>query len=291
MPREIDHVVIAVKDLEAARASWQGLGFVVTPTTRHPMGIANAFIQFESSFIELLTVVDPASVPKATADDFSLAEFNCTFLERHQGISTLVLQSRDIDADRTEFETQQLAVFGPFRFQHMATAPDGTERQVSVSMTFARERRLREAAFATCRHDSPQNFWHSEYQQHQNGAGRVSSAVLVARDPADFHEFLAKFSGQHDMISTSVGVVYHLGQSTIEVLSPVAFNVFFGETAEPDPRRFLGFRIAVADLDETRRVLGDNAVSYSERLGTLVVPSSVTGGAALAFIDEKTFSL
>ena len=45
MPRDIDHLVIAVNDLEAARATWQALGFTVAPVARHPFGTANAIIQ------------------------------------------------------------------------------------------------------------------------------------------------------------------------------------------------------------------------------------------------------
>ena len=68
-------------------------------------------------------------------------------------------------------------------------------------------------------------------------------SVVVARDPADFHEFLSKLTGQHDMTSTSLGLTFHLGRSAIEVLSPIGYRAWFGESCEPDPRR-LAFRIA-----------------------------------------------
>ena len=38
MPRGIDHLVIAVRDLDAARATYQRLGFTLTPEARHPFG-------------------------------------------------------------------------------------------------------------------------------------------------------------------------------------------------------------------------------------------------------------
>ena len=56
----IDHTLVGVKDLEAARQLWQTLGFTVTPRGRHiGWGTGNYCIMFESGYIELLGVVQP----------------------------------------------------------------------------------------------------------------------------------------------------------------------------------------------------------------------------------------
>jgi len=291
MPRDIDHLVIAVDDLEAARANWQALGFTVTPVARHPFGTANAVIQMDGMYIELLAVGDPASIAEAGAGEFSFAAFNRDFLKRHQGISMLALASRDADQDRDDFEAAGLPVFAPFSFERMARGPDGVDSELGFSLTFTAERRLRQVGFFTCRHHHPENFWHPEFQRHQNGARRIASAVLATRDPADFHEFLGKLTGQHDMTSTSLGLIFDLGRSAIEVTTPVGYQAWFGEPCEPDPRRFLACRIAVTDLDETREVLEHGGITYSERLGTVVVPSSAANGVTLAFVDQAAFRL
>jgi len=287
MPRDIDHLVAAVNDLEGALADWRRLGFTVTPIARHPFGTANAIVQMDGSFIELLAVADPGAVPEAEVDRFSFAAFNCDFLTRQQGISMLALASRDPDDDRTAFEAAGLPIFAPFSFERAAKGPDGVERSVAFSLTFTAERRLRQVGFFTCRHHYPENFWRPEFQRHENGARRIASAVLVARDPADFHEFLSKFTGQHDMASTSLGVRFDLGRAEIEVLSSVGYQAWFGETSEADPRRFLACRIAVADIGATRQALRHANVHFSERMGAVVVPASVANGVAIAFADEK----
>lgn len=291
MPRAIDHLVIAVNDLEAARANWQALGFTVTPVAHHPFGTANAIIQMDGTFIELLAVADPSAIPEAGSAQFSFAAFNRDFLERHEGISMLALDSRDPAADRDDFEAAGLPVFAPFDFERMAKGPDGIDRKVGFSLTFTAERRLRQVGFFTCRHHYPENFWRAEFQRHRNDALRVASAVLVARDPADFHEFLSKLTGQHDMTSTSLGLIFDLGGSAIEVTSPVGYQSWFGESCEADPRRFLACRIAVANLDETRKLLDHGGTTYSERMETVVVPSSAANGVTLAFVDQAAFRL
>ncbi|MGE5147223.1 MAG: VOC family protein, partial [Candidatus Eiseniibacteriota bacterium] len=56
----IDHVLIAVRDLEAARQGWTRLGFTLTPRGRHiGQGTANYCIMFGRDYLELLGVVEP----------------------------------------------------------------------------------------------------------------------------------------------------------------------------------------------------------------------------------------
>src|SRR4030095_15665435 len=55
MIRGIDHLVIAVKDLEAASRAYGELGFTVVPGGRHPVGTYNTLIAFaDGSYVELI---------------------------------------------------------------------------------------------------------------------------------------------------------------------------------------------------------------------------------------------
>lgn len=289
MPRDIDHLVVAVNDLEDARANWQALGFTVAPTARHPFGTANAVVQLDGNYFELLAVAEPATIPETDAGAFSLAAFNRDFLAGRQGLSMLALKSADADADRADFAAHGLPVFKPFNFERMATGPDGVERKVAFSLAYTREPRLRQVGFFTCQHHYPENFWRPEYQRHRNGARRIVSVVLATRDPADFHAFISRLSGQHDMISTSLGVIFDVGASTIEVLSPVGYAAWFGALAEADPRRLLAARVAVADVGQAGRALQEAGVACEQRMGGLVVPPDKANGVAIAFVDDATW--
>jgi len=285
MPRDIDHLVLAVRSLDAARGAYGQLGFTLTPTARHPFGTVNALVQLEGSYLELLAVAEPAAVPPPGDGRFSFGAFNREYLEHREGMSMLALHSEDAAADRAAFERWKLPVYEPMSFERQARGPDGIERRVGFALTFTSDARTRGGAgFFTCQHLHPENFWRAEYQRHANGALHVESAVFVTRDPADFHEFLTYFTGQHEMLSTSLHVRFTLGQGAVDVMSPVGFRAFFGEDPGADPRRFTGYRIAVADLAQTRALLGANGVPFSERLGALVVPSSFAHGAAIAFV-------
>ena len=60
MLKGIDHLVIVVPELEAAVASYRGLGFTVVPGGRHPIGTHNALIAFEDgAYLELIAFFEP----------------------------------------------------------------------------------------------------------------------------------------------------------------------------------------------------------------------------------------
>ena len=58
----LDHVVIAVRDLERATASYEAKGFTVTPGGRHPgRNTSNALVIFEDgAYLELITYSAPS---------------------------------------------------------------------------------------------------------------------------------------------------------------------------------------------------------------------------------------
>ena len=286
-PRDIDHLVVAVRSLADARAAYSRLGFTVAPPARHPFGTANSVIQLGGNYLELLAIEEPGAISPATDTRFSFAAFNREYLEHREGVSMLALHSEDAGADRAAFEKRHLPVYEPLRFERQARGPDSVERAIGFAVTFTSDARVHGGAgFFTCQHLHPENFWRSEYQRHANGALLVESVVFVTRDPADFHEFLTYFTGQHEMLATSLHVRFALGVGAVDVMSPVGFHAYFGEDAGPDPRRFTGYRIAVADVSETRKVLTTNRVPFTERMGALVVPSTYAHGAAVAFIGR-----
>ena len=284
-PRPIDHLVLAVRDLDRAREAFARLGFTLTPVARHPFGTSNSLAQLQGSFVELLAVTDPDRIVETTAEEFSFGGFNRHFLKHREGISMLALKSADAEADRAAFAGRGLPVYAPFHFSRTARGPDGSEREVAFSLAFTSDARMPEAGFFTCEHHFPENFWSLDWQRHENGALHVEAAIMEAGDPADIHEFLTFFTGQHDIESTSLGIDFDLGGGHLEVMSPVASKAFLGIAPDVGMHpRFVGMRIAVADLGATRELLAANGVAFHERSGALVVPPAEACGAALAFV-------
>jgi catechol 2,3-dioxygenase-like lactoylglutathione lyase family enzyme len=95
MNRAIDHLVLAVSDLEAAREAYRRMGFTLTPPAQHPWGTTNSLVQLQGNFLELLAVTEPEKILAPEPSRFSFGAFNQTFLKRRQGLSMLVFESKD----------------------------------------------------------------------------------------------------------------------------------------------------------------------------------------------------
>src|SRR3546814_15132835 len=56
----LDHTLLAVIDLEAARETWRRLGFTLTPRGRHVgWATGNYCIMFPQNYVELLGIAEP----------------------------------------------------------------------------------------------------------------------------------------------------------------------------------------------------------------------------------------
>src|SRR5436309_15480082 len=65
MPHGLDHVVHAVRDLEAAAELYRRLGFTVGARNQHSWGTHNHLVQLQGFFVELLTVAGPEMLGSA----------------------------------------------------------------------------------------------------------------------------------------------------------------------------------------------------------------------------------
>src|SRR5205085_3929334 len=98
MPGGLDHLVHAVRDLDAAAALYRRLGFTVGARNRHAWGTHNHLVQLPGFFVELLTVAEPE---KLATDGLSalFGTFNRLFLKDREGLSLLILESQNAAAD------------------------------------------------------------------------------------------------------------------------------------------------------------------------------------------------
>ena len=287
MPRRLDHLVICVRDLEQAALDWQKLGFNLTPAGVHPFGTSNRLAQLADNFVELLAITDEASVPEATPDHFSFAAHNRDFLEHAEGMSMLVLHSTDAHADAARFRADRIGAYAPFDFGRDAVLPDGGKARVAFSLAFATDPAMPGIAFFTCqqRHP-PELFWKPAYQRHANGALRVIEVVMSAAEPAAHRGFLERLmEGPAELAPGRLTI----GDSNnrITLLGPSELVRRLPGVASGSSPRFCAARLAVADLDATRRALKSNGVDF-EVIGTvLLVPPAATHGLALELVEQK----
>ena len=240
MPRGLDHIVHAVRDLDAAAAEYKLLGFTVGARNKHPWGTHNCILQFPGFFIELLTLAEPS---KLGDDGFSklFGAFTGEFLRRQEGLALLILQSSDAQADAAAFSAAKIGASETMRFEREGKRPDGSAVKVGFSLAFAEDRLSPDIHFATCLQHYPDNFWNPAFQNHANGVEGIAGVVLVADAPESHREFLLAFSGAPNSPDDSDGFTIDLPRGVIDVMKPDSFARRFGATA-PDTSR--GARLA-----------------------------------------------
>jgi hypothetical protein len=288
MPRRLDHLVICVRDLAQAALDWQTLGFSLTPTGVHPFGTSNRLAMFGNNFIELLAVTDAAAVPPASPAHFSFAAHNRDFLAAGEGMSMLAMHSNDAHADAARFAADHIGAYAPFDFGRDAVLPGGGTARVAFSLAFATDPAMPGIAFFTCQQRHPPKlFWKPEYQRHPNGALRVIEVVMSAPEPAAHRDFLERITESTAELAPGRLTVGARGDR-ITVLGPAEMaRRLPGLAGEPSPR-FCAARVAVTDLDATRRALKNNGVDFEVSGAVLRVPSSASHGLALEFVEQET---
>src|SRR3954468_9581247 len=284
MLRGLDHIVHAVRDLDAAADFYRRAGFMVGARNRHAWGTHNHLVQLPGFFMELLTVAEP---DKLTGEGFPalFGDFNRKFLAHHEGLSFMMLESEDVAADAAQFHSAGFARSDALTFERAGKGPDGSTVTVGFSLAFACDPRAPEIGFAVCRQHSPQLFWNPALQQHANGAIGVAGAVLVAENPTDHHIFLTAFSGVRELHAGSGLLTAPTARGDIRIMDRAAFQTRFG--VEP-PDTSSGARLAAVRFTvRERKVLHDTltagGIAYSEHIGQTVIAPAAAMGATLVF--------
>lgn len=287
MPHGLDHIVHAVRSLDAAADFYARAGFMVGARNRHPWGTHNRIVQLKNCFIEILEVGEPKKIVPHGARFFSFGAFNRDFLVRREGLSMLLLNSRDAAADARSFEANAIGAFDVFDFAREGKRPDGSTVKLAFSLAFAAEPNSPDLRFAACQHHYPENFWNPAFQTHGNGALRVSGVVMVAADPACHLGFLKAYTG--DEPNRDAGVAVHTENGDVEVVPPAIYRDQFAVDVQAVGKAMTlnAMRFAVADLTQTEALLRRNEVACRNVAGRLIVPADAAFGATLIFEAAK----
>lgn len=282
--RGLDHVIHAVRDLDAAGALYERMGFTVGARNRHPWGTHNRIVQFPNFFLEILTVAEPEKLPPPSDRTNPFASLNGHFLDHvGEGFTGLVLEGQEPSAEQAAFDAAGFGGFELFHFSRKNKRADGSDTEVGFDIAFAQDPASPHALFFTMVQTHPENFWAAELQRHANGARSIAAATLVAENPSDHHIFLQALAGVRDVQATSRGISIATPRGEIAALDPRSFEDTFGVAPPRDQGlRVAALSFAVADVENAAALLKQNGVAHNRHRGKLVVGPSDAFGAVLA---------
>ena len=181
MPRALDHLVLAYRDLDAAADRYRAQGFLVSARNRHPWGTANHVVQFDGAYLELIGLGPDYLRPAPNDPVEPFAGYVADFLGDREGLAMIALRTRDAEEDARDFAAAGWARTPLFRFERTGLR-DGRALKLAFSLAFIGAAAFDAPRWFVCQHHHPENFWDAAAQAHPNGAVGIGE-VGVAADP------------------------------------------------------------------------------------------------------------
>jgi catechol 2,3-dioxygenase-like lactoylglutathione lyase family enzyme len=172
----VDHVVITVRDLEAAAATWRGFGFTLSPPGVHSahLGTGNYTLMLGEDYIELLGVLKPTDYNKPVQ----------AFLANREGLERTAFTATDAADLVDELKARGIAATGPVDFGRPVKLADGTEIAAKFRTAYwPVDQRVGGMRLFACQHFTREAVWQPNLQRHANGAVRIAEIEIVTRDP------------------------------------------------------------------------------------------------------------
>ncbi|HUN47828.1 MAG TPA: VOC family protein [Stellaceae bacterium] len=272
--RGIDHVVILVRDLDAAEAQYRRMGFNLTPRGHHSRlkSFNHCAMLAGGDYLELLTTGERGARP-----------YYDEFLERREGVSGIAFRTADALATRAALAAAKFRPEEPVAFGRPVTI-DGGEREARfVTVTVDPAIPLGARTFF-CQHRTPELVWQPSYLPQPNGARALAVVTWVAEGPdlAQHYTRLLGGTAAREAEAATIG----LGAHRLDFISPAAAAARFpgDPVLRLAPPYIACIRVSVADPAAAERLLRGAGVPFRRtETGGLQVPSTAAAGAVLEF--------
>ena len=246
-----DHAIVGVGDLEAARLTWQRLGFTTCPRGKHiGWGTANYCIMFADDYLELLGIVD-ASQFTNNLDHF---------LSQHgEGLLGMAFASSDIAALAEQLGGQ------PQDLKRLLELPEGTV-EPRFKLLHPPAGTLPGLSGFFCQHLTPQLMRRPEWLIHGNGARRIAGMSVAVADKAEAQAAYGRVFGAQ-FVDDKIDFI----------------------KADGTPK-LSGLAIEVVDLAVTEAFLADAGIAFTEASEGLSVSPQQACGAVIRFVPRPACS-
>ena len=206
----IDHVVIAVRDLDSTQETFRRMGFTLTPRGHHTLGSENHCVMFGQNYFELLMV--PQRLPGR--------EYYYDFARIGDGLAAVALKTENARGAFGELTAAALAPSEPVDFSRPVQLPEGM-KTASFRITQLGLEHTPGGQVFLCQHFTRDVVWRPEYQVHANSAtGLAAIAILSADVAATAAAYERLFDVKAKTISE--GLLINTGDTPIAVVSEPA---------------------------------------------------------------------
>jgi catechol 2,3-dioxygenase-like lactoylglutathione lyase family enzyme len=268
----VDHVVIAVKDLDRARAAYHRLGFTLSPRGDHspPLGTANHTIMGRRDYLELL------AVSAETEENRGLRRA----LAEGEGIVAVALATPDAAMARSAWQAAGVGPAETLRVSRPVHRSGGAPVEARFEIARLPDHALPGAEVFACGHGTREAVWVPELLDHPNTTVAVRAVTIAAPGPRGAAGAWARALLGASVVPVAGGFRIDVGAQSIELLEPRSAAERFGLALVPRRARAVGLELAVSDPGACRAELARGHVLVrgdGERL--LVGPEDACGVA------------
>jgi hypothetical protein len=249
---DIDHIVIAVGDLDRGAAAYSRLGFTLSPRALHSasMGTANHTIMLQHDYFELLTVL--------TATERNLRWREA--LAMGEGVAGLAVVPTSAPAARDAWRGQGFSPSELVSFSRPVDRPDGSRMEARFEIVSLPKGSVPGASVFACAQLTRDAVWLPELMGHANTATAIRRLVVALPTvPEGALSWSRALAGAQSAVING-GIRLRLGSHAVDLLQAGAAARRYGLAAVPKRPKAIAIEFAVADVGTCRAVLTKGGV-------------------------------
>lgn len=287
-PRNVDHLVLPVTNLEVARERLTRLGFNVAPDARHPFGTENACVFFaDGTYLEPLAIGHRETCEKAALGGNVFVQRDQAFRFRRgeEGFSAIAFATDDSEADHKAFRKHGISAGRQLKFKRMFVDGKGRESEGEFKLAFCADLRSPDSFFFTCERINAPTMDRKNLASHANGAVSIREIALGEPNPTDFQYLLQEVVNQREINSHSFGNEFVSGNANIGVFNAAGLRAWYGIETGCHGRglRLRAFSVGVKDLKAVKQHLKKSKIKARKLAQRLVVDHAPGQGCVIAF--------
>jgi catechol 2,3-dioxygenase-like lactoylglutathione lyase family enzyme len=274
----IDHTLVGVRDLDAARAAWDKIGLRLTPRGRHiGWGTANYCIMLEQGYIELLGIVDPSKFTNNLDK----------FLAEREGLLGLAFRSRDNDQTATWLAANGFTPDGPKDLKRALELEEG-EVLPAFRLLFLPPQETPGLRAFFCQHLTPDLVRRGPWLVHAIRAVSLKAVIAVVERPGDLAPSYARLFGAGAISGDGDSLRVDCGEGELLFVTHEGLQRLYPEIDLPRHGTpwIAAMRIGVLILADAADYLDYKGVTFTTTaLGMAVLPDQ-TNGTIVEFVAD-----